>query len=478
MSLLRNLPSVNEVLNHATVLELSAEFGRRIVRIWARLELDRARQELKVLESAPESTAPEPVEPPSRSALCHRIAAQVASRAEHAQRVQLQRVINATGVVLHTGLGRSPLSAAAKQALLEAGGACNVEVDLETSARRYRGYQLEPALRLLTGCESSLIVNNNAAATLLALQAMCQGREVIISRGELIEIGGSFRLPEIFKLSGTILREVGTTNRTSLSDYANAIGPDTAAIMHVHPSNYRVVGFAHKPAEEELFTLAKMRNVLAIDDIGSGALFDVTQAGLPDEPTFQHSIDAGADLILGSGDKLLGGPQCGIILGKNEFVERVRQHPLARAVRVGKLTIAALSATVDAYVRETAESEIPTLAMLTATLDDLNTRAKKVVKEIGDVAGLSVSIREDLAQIGGGSLPAIELPTIVIAMRHNSASVSEFSRRLRLGRIPVFARVQNNEVLLDLRSVQAEDDSQLALATRLAQANGGKLSRD
>ena len=478
MSLLRNLPSVNEVLDHATVLELSAEFGRRIVRIWARLELDRARQELKVLESAPESTAPEPVEPPSRSVLCDRIAAQVASRAEHAQRVQLQRVINATGVVLHTGLGRSPLSAAAKQALLEAGGACNVEVDLETSARRYRGYQLEPALRLLTGCESSLIVNNNAAATLLTLQAMCQGREVIISRGELIEIGGSFRLPEIFKLSGAILREVGTTNRTSLSDYANAIGPDTAAIMHVHPSNYRVVGFAHKPAAEELFTLAKMRNVLAIDDIGSGALFDVTQAGLPDEPTFQHSIDAGADLILGSGDKLLGGPQCGIILGKNEFVERVRQHPLARAVRVGKLTIAALSATVDAYVRETAESEIPTLAMLTATLDDLNTRAKKVVKEIGDVAGLSVSIREDLAQVGGGSLPAIELPTIVIAMRHNSASLSEFSRRLRLGRIPVFARVQNNEVLLDLRSVQAEDDSKLALATRLAQANSGKLSRD
>ena len=472
MSLLRNLPSVNEVLDHATVLELSAEFGRRIVRIWARLELDRARQELRVLESAPESTAPEPVEPPSRSSLCDRIAAQVASRAEHAQRVQLQRVINATGVVLHTGLGRSPLSAAAKQALIEAGGACNVEVDLESSARRYRGYQLEPALRLLTGCESSLIVNNNAAATLLTLQAMCQGREVIISRGELIEIGGSFRLPEIFKLSGAILREVGTTNRTSLSDYANAIGPETAAIMHVHPSNYRVVGFAHKPAEEELFTLAKMHNVLAIDDIGSGALFDVTQAGLPDEPTFQHSIDAGADLILGSGDKLLGGPQCGIILGKSEFVDRVRKHPLARAVRVGKLTIAALSATVDAYVRETAESEIPTLAMLTATLDNLNARAKKVVEEIGDVAGLSVSIREDLAQIGGGSLPAIELPTMVIVMQHDAISAGDFSRRLRLGRIPVFARVQNDEVLLDLRSVQAEDDSRLALATRLVRANG------
>lgn len=472
MSLLRNLPSVTEVLEHATVDELSAEFGRRIVGIWARLELDRARQELKVLESAPESTAPEPVEPPSRGELCNRIAAQVASRAAHAQRVQLQRVINATGVVLHTGLGRSPLSAGAKQALLEAAGACNVEVDLETSARRYRGYQLEPSFRLLTGCESSLIVNNNAAATLLTLQALCAGREVIISRGELIEIGGSFRLPEIFQLSGAILREVGTTNRTSLSDYAGAIGPDTAAIMHVHPSNYRVIGFAQKPREEELFTLAKMHNVLAIDDIGSGALFDVTEAGLPEEPTFQHSIQAGADVILGSGDKLLGGPQCGIILGRNEYLERVRKHPLARAVRVGKLSIAALSATVDAYVRETAETDIPTLAMLTATLDSLKARANRVLAEIGRFPGLSLSIREDLAQIGGGSLPAIELPTIVIAMRHDGISTEELARQLRLGRIPVFARVHNDEVLLDLRSVQADDDSRLALATRLLRTDG------
>ena len=466
MSLLRNLPSVHEILEHAIVRELTGEFGRSIVRIWAREELDRARQELRALASTPDVP-----EPPDRETLLDQIAIRVTSRAVHAQRVQLQRVINATGVVLHTGLGRSPLSAVAKQALVEAAGACNVEVDLETSARRYRGYQLEPAFRLLTGCESSLIVNNNAAATLLTLQALCRGREVIISRGELIEIGGSFRLPEIFELSGAVLREVGTTNRTSLSDYENAIGPDTAAIMHVHPSNYRVIGFTHKPREEDLFELARKHNVLAIDDIGSGALYDVTEAGLPDEPTFQHSMQAGADLILGSGDKLLGGPQCGIIVGRGELVERVRQHPLARAVRVGKLTIAALSATLDSYVRETATNDVPTLAMLTASLDRLKLRAEAVTEEIGKVNGLTISIREDVAQIGGGSLPAVELPTIVIAMRHNEVSAGDFSRRLRLGRIPVFARVQNDEVLLDLRSVQAEDDSRLALAARLVRAD-------
>ena len=465
MSLLRNLPSVHDILEHTTVRELGEEYGRSTVRIWARSELDRARQQLRALS---ETSAAEM--PPGRETLLDRIAAGVATQAEHAQRIRLQRVLNATGVVLHTGLGRSPLSAEATQALVEASGACNVEVDIETASRRYRGYQAEPALRLLTGCEDALIVNNNAAATLLTLQALCRGREVIISRGELIEIGGSFRLPEIFELSGAVLRVVGTTNRTSLSDYRDAIGPETAAIMHVHPSNYRVVGFAQKPCEEELFALAGQHNVLAIDDIGSGALFDVTQAGLPQEPAFQHSIAARADLALGSGDKLLGGPQCGIILGRHELIDHIRGHPLARAVRVGKLTIAALCATLDAYVRGSAEADIPTLAMLTATIAALQNRAQSVVEEIGSVAGLSLAIREDVAQIGGGSLPAIELPTVVIAMRHQAISAGELSRRMRTGRIPVFPRVQNDEVLLDLRSVPAADDSRLSLAVRLVRA--------
>jgi len=465
MSLLRNLPSVHDILEHAAVRELGDEFGRSTVRIWVRSELDRTRHQLRTLSETSDQE-----EPPDRAGLLERIAAGVTSQAERAQRIRLQRVLNATGVVLHTGLGRSPLSAGAAQALVEASGACNVEVDIETASRRYRGYQAGPALELLTGCEDSLIVNNNAAATLLTLQALCRGREVIISRGELIEIGGSFRLPEIFELSGAVLREVGTTNRTSLRDYENAIGPDTAAIMHVHPSNYRVIGFAHKPCEKDLFALAKQHNVLAIDDIGSGALFDVTRAGLPREPTFQHSIAASADLALGSGDKLLGGPQCGIILGRHELVDHVRRHPLARAVRVGKLTIAALCATLDAYVRGSAETEIPTLAMLTATISDLQDRAQNVVQDIGSVAGLTLAIQEDVAQIGGGSLPAIELPTVVIAMRHEKISAEELSRRMRVGRIPVFPRVQNEEVLLDLRSVPAADDSRLSLAVRLIRA--------
>ncbi|MFP6762041.1 MAG: L-seryl-tRNA(Sec) selenium transferase [Planctomycetaceae bacterium] len=462
MSLLRNLPSVHDILEHATVRDLDDEYGRSTVRVWIRSELDRAREQLRALSAISDAE-----KPPEREALLDGIAAGVASQAERAQRIRLQRVLNATGVVIHTGLGRSPLSAEAAQALVEAAGACNVEVDIETASRRYRGYQAEPALRLLTGCEDSLIVNNNAAATLLTLQALCRGREVIISRGEMIEIGGSFRLPEIFELSGAVLKEVGTTNRTSLDDYEKAIGPDTAAIMHVHPSNYRVVGFAHKPREEELFSLARQHNVLAIDDIGSGALYDVTRAGLPQEPAFQHSIAANADLALGSGDKLLGGPQCGIILGRSELVDHIRRHPLARAVRVGKLTIAALCATLDAYVRGSAEADIPALAMLTATISALQDRAQTIVEEIGSVAGLTLTIREDVAQIGGGSLPAVELPTVVIAIQHETISAGEFCRRLRLGRIPVFSRVQNDEVLLDLRSLPAADDSRLSLAMRL-----------
>jgi len=368
---------------------------------------------------------------------------------------------------LHTGLGRAPLGAAAKQALLNAAAASNVEVDLETGDRRYRGYQLESSWQTLTGCESSLIVNNNAAATLLTLQALCEGREVIISRGEMIEIGGSFRLPEIFELSGAILKEVGTTNRTKLSDYERAIGPNTAAIMHVHPSNYRVVGFAEKPAEADMFALAHQHDVIAIDDIGSGALFDVTTCGLPEEPTFQHSIHTQADVVLGSGDKLLGGPQCGIILGRNDYIEQCRQHPLARAVRVGKLTLAALGATLDSYAREVAQDEVPTLAMLTASPADLRNRAQALKDELDELAGLKTDVRDDVAQVGGGSLPAVELLTVVVALQHELFSASDFAGRLRIGRIPVFARIHKDEVLLDLRSVQPEDDSRLALAVRL-----------
>jgi L-seryl-tRNA(Ser) seleniumtransferase len=465
--MLRHLPSVNDQLAHPLLAELIDSYGRWLVTHWTRQALDEVRAELIDAQKQSASVEADQTDDDQRENLQDQIAARIQQAAAERELVHVQRVINATGIVLHTSLGRSPLSAAARQAMQDAAGATNVEVDIETGSRRYRGYQLEESLRLLTGCESSLVVNNNAAATMLTLQALCSGKEVVISRGELIEIGGSFRLPEIFELSGAVLKEIGTTNRTRLEDYEAAIGPDTAAVMHVHPSNYRVVGFTDKPAPKDIFAIAQKHGVIGIDDIGSGALFDVQKAGLPEEPTFSDSIQAGADVILGSGDKLLGGPQSGIIIGKSNLIEQLRSHALARAVRVGKLTLAALDATLDAYIRGTAEAEIPLLSMLQTDRQALQKRAESVLSDIGTVPNLRITIQDDQAQVGGGSLPTIELPTVVLALTHDLLNATQLTRQLRVGRICIFGRVQHDEVLLDLRSVQPEDDSRVALAVRL-----------
>ncbi len=467
---LRQLPPVQDVMGHSTVVALCDKHGREVVMPWVRDALHQARQQVMAHDANGL-----PGEPSQRSLSRFEwiefLAEQVQHHAGVCEQKSLCRVINATGIVLHTGLGRAPLSNSARAAIAELGGHCNVEVDLDTAERRYRGHQLHAAWRTLTGAEDVLIVNNNAAATLLTLQALCAGREVVISRGQLIEIGGSFRLPDIFQLSGAVLREVGTTNRTRVGDYQAAITPQTVAVMHVHPSNYRVIGFSETPAIEDLVSLARKHGVIAIDDIGSGALVDVTAFGLPPEPTFRSSLTAGADVVLGSGDKLLGGPQCGIILGKHEFLERIRQHPLARAVRVGKLTLAALQATLEAYLRGTAVGEIPTLAMLAGKVPELRLRAERIVAEAGLLPQFEVSITQDTAAVGGGSLPGVELPTIVIRLRHTSLSADELSRRLRLGTIRVFARIQHAAVLVDLRSVLPEDDDRLALAIRCVGAS-------
>ena len=458
-NVLQALPPVNELAQHSGVTPLIAEHGREVVLAWVRDELDAARTSILSADNG------QP--PPDRESVTNLVIDGIASRADAANRSQIGRVINATGVILHTGLGRAPLSKAAQSSLSSLAGAGNVEIDLQTTERRYRGHQLQPAWKTLTGAEDSLVVNNNAAATLLTLQTLCAGKEVVISRGQLIEIGGSFRLPEIFELSGAVLREVGTTNRTKLSDYKQAIGPETAAIMHVHPSNYRVIGFASTPDIDELVPLAREHNVVSIDDIGSGSLVDVTKYGLPREPTFAESLAHDADVVLGSGDKLLGGPQCGIILGKSEVVSRIRQHPLARAVRVGKLTLAALSATLDSYLRDSAEEEIPTIAMLAASQDDLWERANAIRNEIGDIASLSIEVEKDMVPVGGGSLPGAELPTAVLSLNHKSLSADELSKRLRLGSIRVFGRIQQDRMLIDLRSIDPDDDSRIALAVRV-----------
>ena len=462
---LRQLPPVQDVMGHSTVAALCDEHGREVVVPWVRDALQHARQQV-MGHDANDLSCERTQRDLSRIEWIELLAEQVQHHARVSEQKTLCRVINATGIVLHTGLGRAPLSNSARAALAELGGHCNVEVDLETAERRYRGHQLHAAWRTLTGAEDILIVNNNAAATLLTLQALCAGREVVISRGQLIEIGGSFRLPEIFQLSGAVLREVGTTNRTRVRDYQAAITPQTAAVMHVHPSNYRVIGFSETPRIEDLVPLARKHGAIAIDDIGSGALMDVMELGLPPEPTFQCSLAAGADVVLGSGDKLLGGPQCGIILGKREFIERLRQHPLARAVRVGKLTLAALQATLEAYLRGAAVGEIPTIAMLAAKVPELRLRAELIVASAGLLPQFELSIAQDTAAVGGGSLPGVELPTIVIRLRHASLSADELSRRLRLGTIRVFARIQHAAVQIDLRSVLPDDDGRLALAVR------------
>ena len=459
----KNLPSANELLAHQVAKALTKSHGRLAVLDWIRTELaNRRRQQRQESDSA----TPEPIV--ERETLREEIANAVVQRSQRVERSVLQKVVNATGVVLHPALGRAPLSVAARQALVDVATACNLEIELDSGEPRPRGYQLDSKWQLLTGCESSLVVNNNAAATLLTLQALCSGREVIVSRGELIEIGQSYRLPEIVALSGAVLREVGTTNGTRLSDYVQAIGSQTAAILRVHPSNYRIVGSRERPQAHELAALAHERGLIAIDDIGGGAMFDTARFGFGDEPSIPQSLKAGADIVLASGDKLLGGPQCGLILGKRSCLDAIQQHPLARVVRIDKLTLAALSATLDAYLREESLTEIPTLVMLSLRFDELQRRSEALVKAIGTVSGLDVSVRPEVSAVGGDLLPGVQLPGPVVSIWHREISAELLARRLRLGTPRILSRLMPNQVVLDLRSVLPEDDLQLGLAVRLA----------
>lgn len=446
---LRVLPAVSEVLAVAAVARLLEKSGRGTVVDAVRDSLQALR--LKILDGAPAA---------DRQHLIDRIAADTAQRLQALELQRFSPVINATGIILHTSLGRAPLAPAAVTAVTQSAAYSNLETDLSSGERRPRGYQLAADWQRLTGAEAALVVNNNAAATLLTLQALCRGREVIISRGQLIEIGGSFRLPEIFALSGSTLREVGTTNRTHLADYAAAIGPQTAAILRVHPSNYRIVGFTDTPEIESLAQLAHAHGLLAIDDIGSGCLVDLTRYGLPPEPTFGSSLHAGADIVLGSGDKLLGGPQCGIILGRQTLVQQIQNHPLARAVRIDKLTLAALSATLELYSRGVAEQSIPVLQMLAVPVETLQLRAQAIVSALSS-SPLNCEASIGVAEVGGGSLPAVELPTAVVQIKHPTLSAEALAARLRTGEPHIFGRIHAGAVLLDLRSVPAADDVRL-----------------
>lgn len=387
-----------------------------------------------------------------------RLRAAAAARAAALARPSLRPAINATGVILHTNLGRAPLAGeAAEAAAAVARGYSNLEYDLEAGERGSRQVHVEALLRELSGAEAAMAVNNNAAAVLVALAATAAGREVVVSRGQLVEIGDSFRIPEILAQSGARLVEVGTTNRTRLADYEAAIGPGTAAILRVHQSNFRTVGFTEEVALADLCALARERGLAAIDDLGSGALGTVC-----DEPPLGAGVAAGADLVCASGDKLLGGPQAGILAGRREAVERCRAHPLARAVRIDKLQLAALEATLRLH-RDRPEA-IPALAMLAAPEQELAARAAAMAEAIGAAA----SVERAASRPGGGSLPLVELEGPVCAVDPGAAGAGELAARLRRGEPPVVARISEGRVLLDPRTMSGAEAEAAAAAVRAA----------
>ena len=444
----RNLPSVDRVLSIPKVAAAAETFGRDWLVELVREELDAARQRIR--QGGEADSAEE-------------IAALVCLRMERAGQAEPRRVINATGVVIHTNLGRAPLSRAAMDAAEEAAaGYSNLEFDLDSGRRGSRQARLESLLRQLTGAEAALAVNNNASAVLLGLLALAAGREVIVSRAEAVEIGGGFRVPDVLRQSGATLVDVGTTNRTYLRDYEDATNPNTAAYLKVHASNFRVEGFTAEVGSRDLAELGDRLAVPVLHDVGSGSLLPTETYGLAHEPMPQESVRAGMGLVFFSGDKLLGGPQAGIVVGRRELVGLLARHPLARAVRIDKLSLASLNATLIHYLRGEAEIEVPVWRMISATPESLRERACGWRALLRD----GYSVVETRSAIGGGSLPGETLPTWALAF---DASVVEggaesILRRLREGRPPVIARVEDEHVLFDPRTVATGEDAELLKA--------------
>jgi len=373
-------------------------------------------------------------------------------------------VINATGVILHTNLGRAPLSESAQQAMIAAAaGYSDLEYDLESGGRGKRDTHLETLITALTGAEAATVVNNNAAATLLMLTALAQKREVILSRGQLVEIGGGFRVPDVLMQSGAQLVEVGTTNRTRIADFERAITPDTALLMRVHSSNFKMIGFTEQPTLAELATLAHTRGLFAVDDLGSGALLDTAAFGLAHEPTVSESLAAGFDLVAFSADKLLGGPQAGIIVGRRTLIAQIKQHPLARAVRIDKLCLAALNATLEHYRRDEALTHIPVWQMIAQTADAIRARAESWAAQLA-AQGVNCTVIAAQSTIGGGSLPGETLSTYALAL--NVPHPDQFMAALRRADPPVIARIAADRVLFDPRTVFAAQEADLLAAIR------------
>lgn len=453
---LAGLPSVDELLKNGTISEKAAGVPRVVV-------VQAIREVLAGRRTAILSGALADLDQA-------RLIADICRKIESLSAYSLRPVINATGIVLHTNLGRAALSAQAIRNMISVGaGYSNLEYDLETGKRGKRHVHVRRILRQITGAEDAIIVNNNAAAVLLSLNTLSQGKEAVVSRGELVEIGGSFRVPDVMAASGAVLREVGTTNKTHLHDYQNAINENTGLLLKVHQSNYKMTGFTEEVGIDELVSLGRRHKIPVIYDLGSGCLVDIRPFGIHTEPTVQEIVKSGVDLVTFSGDKLLGGPQGGIIAGKKTVLERVQKNPLARALRVDKLTIAAFEATLAAFLDpERALREIPTLSMLFAPAEEIRKRARKIAAAIRRrTNGAAAEVVKDVSKAGGGSLPDAEFGTYTVVIRPARMKVNELERRLRSGRTPVIGRIKKDVLILDARTVS---DSEVALLADMVAA--------
>lgn len=444
---LHRLPSVDRLLQNPRMIELIQDSGRELVVEVVRTVLEETRHAILAGQPCPGTDE---------------LVAVIAQSLANVLRPTLRRVINATGVIIHTNLGRSPLSEAARQAIWEAGiGYSNLEYDLEQGRRGSRYYHAEALLCRLTGAPAALVVNNNAGAVLLVLSALARGKEVIISRSQLIEIGGGFRIPEVMAQSGARLVEVGTTNRTRLSDYERAITENTALIMRAHHSNFRIIGFTAEPSLAELVELGERHHIPVVDDLGSGTLLDTAAFGLEHEPMVQESVRAGAALVTFSGDKLLGGPQAGIIVGRRNLVDFLRHFPLTRALRVDKMTLAGLQATLLHYLKGEALQAIPTWRMIARPPEELRATAERWAETLG-AAGLPAVVTAGQSAVGGGSLPGETLPTWCVAI--TTPSPDTLARQLRAHEPPVIALIQDDQLRLDPRTVQPDEEDTLLQA--------------
>ncbi len=455
---LRKIPSVEEILSRPEIADLLKSYSRSIIVEAIRRGLGRIREDLIQKQDLSQVKDDffdfEHLYPFFKE----EIQLQVQPR--------LRRVINATGVVIHTNLGRAPLHPSALQHVMEISqNYSNLEYDLDLGERGSRYTHVEEILCRLSGAESALVVNNNAGAVLLVLNTISEGREVIVSRGELVEIGGAFRIPDVMKRSGALLREVGTTNRTYLSDYQKAIGSQTALFLKVHTSNFRVMGFTSDVPLQDLVQLGREVQLPVMDDLGSGCLVDLLQYGLEKEPTVQEAIKTGVDVVTFSGDKLLGGPQAGIILGKRNLMDLIKINPLTRALRIDKLTLAALESTLLLYLDEKrAIKEIPVLQMLSLDRSRLKRRGRRLLRRLSENIHPDIQfiLKEDISQVGGGSLPLQELPTMVLAIKPNILSINDLEKKLRKGDPPIISRISKDELILDMRTVFDEEIPLLA----------------